>query len=62
MLAQKSNKLCYVCFLRGKKNEYQNMLDLTVILYHHMAEIRLFLSSGENITSSIKGNFAYLFY
>lgn len=38
------------------------MLDLTVILYNHMAEIRLFLSSGENITSSIKGNFAYLFY
>lgn len=38
------------------------MLDLTVIFYHHMAEIRLCLSSGENITSSIKGNLAYLFY
>lgn len=38
------------------------MLALSVILSHHMAEIRLCLSSGENITSSNKGSFAYLFY
>ena len=38
------------------------VLALHVILCHHVAEIRLCLSSGENITSSNKGNSAYLFY